>query len=48
MGETDGPFRAYYYEDEAYMREMAMVPGGYDVRDGQHYERLMVFEARLP
>ncbi len=23
------------------------VPGGYDVRDGVHYERLIVFEAVL-
>jgi hypothetical protein len=48
VGETDGPFRDYYFEDEAYLREMAQVPGGYDVRDGVHYERLIVFEARLP
>ena len=48
VGETDGPFRDYYFEDEAYLRELASIPGSYDVRDGQHYERLMVFEARLP
>ena len=48
IGETDGPFRDYYFEDEAYLREMAQVPGGYDVRDGVHYERLIVFEAVLP
>ncbi len=47
IGETDGPFRDYYFEDEAYLREMAQVPGGYDVRDGVHYERLVVFEAVL-
>lgn len=47
VGETDGPFRSYYVEDEAYMAEMAAVPGGYSVREGVHYERLIVFEARL-
>ena len=48
VGETDGPFRDYYFEDEAFLREMAQVPGGYDVREGVHYERLIVFEAVLP
>ena len=47
VGETDGPFRDYYFEDKAYLREMAQVPGGYDVRDGVYYERLIVFEAVL-
>ncbi len=47
VGETSGPFRDYYFEDEAYMREMAQVPGGYDIRYGVHYERLIVFEAEL-
>lgn len=48
VGETDGPFRDYYYDDPAYLREMALIPGAYDVRDGVHHERLIVFEARLP
>ena len=48
VGETDGPFRKYYYEDDTYMREMAEVPGAYTMRDGVHYERLIVFEATLP
>jgi methylase of polypeptide subunit release factors len=48
VGEQDGPFREYYFEDAAYMREMASIPGAYTVRDGQHFERLIVFEARLP
>jgi methylase of polypeptide subunit release factors len=48
VGETDGPFRDYYFDDERYLREMAAVPGGYSVRDGVHYERLIVFEATLP
>ena len=48
VGETDGPFRDYYFEDESYLLEMASIPGAYSLRDGRHYERLMVFEARLP
>ena len=48
VGETDGPFRDYYFEDERFMREMATVPGGYTLRDGVHYERLIVFQATLP
>ena len=48
VGETDGPFRQYYFEDEDYLREMASIPGGYTVRDGVHYERLIVFDACLP
>lgn len=48
VGESDGPFRDYYFEDAAYMREMASVPGAYSVRDGVHYERLIVFSATLP
>ena len=48
VGEKDGPFRDYYFEDDTYLREMASIPGAYDVRDGVHYERLIVFEATLP
>ena len=48
VGETSGPFRDYYFEDPAYLREMASIPGAYLVHEGTHYERLMVFEARLP
>ena len=48
VGETDGPFRDYYFEDAAYMREMASIPGAYSVRDGIHHERLIVFDATLP
>ena len=47
-GETSGPFRDYYFEDPAYLTEMAAIPGCYSVRDGTHYERLIVFEATLP
>ena len=48
VGETSGPFRPYYFEDPAFRREMASVPGAYVVREGTHYERLIVFDARLP
>ena len=48
VGETSGPFRPYYFEDPAFLREMAEIPGAYSLRDGTHYERLMVFKARLP
>ena len=48
VGETDGPFRKYYFEDPDFLREMASIPGAYSVRDGVHYERLIVFEATLP
>ncbi len=48
VGETDGPFRDYYFRDPDYLREMASVPGSYTVRDGVHHERLIVFDATLP
>ena len=48
VGETSGPFRDYYFEDPTYLKEMAAVPGSYSIRDGTHYERLIVFEAVLP
>ena len=48
VGETSGPFRDYYFEDPAYIKEMAAIPGCYSVRDGTHYEHLIVFEATLP
>ena len=47
VGETSGPFRKYYYEDETFMSEIAAVPDGFEIRDGIHQERLVVFEARL-
>ncbi len=47
-GETSGPFRDYYFEDPAYIKEMAAIPGCYTIQDGTHYERLIVFEATLP
>jgi release factor glutamine methyltransferase len=48
VGETSGPFRDYYFEDPAYIKEMAEIPGCYTIQDGTHYERLIVFEATLP
>lgn len=48
VGETSGPFRDYYFEDPAYIAEMAAIPGCYTIREGTHYERLIVFEAVLP
>ena len=48
VGETSGPFRDYYFEDDDFMRDMRRVPNGYDLRDGTYYERLAVFDARLP
>ena len=48
LQERDGPFRDYYFEDPSFVTEAARVPGGYTVRGGVHYERLTVFEARLP
>lgn len=47
IGETDGPFRDYYFEDPTFLNEMAAIPGSYQVRDGVHYERLIVLEGRL-
>ena len=48
VGERDRPFRQYYFEDDAFLREIAAVPHGYHVHDGRHHERLIVFEATLP
>ncbi len=47
LGETDGPFRPYYFDDPVYLREMASIPGSYTVRDGVHHERLIVLRGRL-
>ena len=48
LGEKEGPFRNYYFEDPTYMKEMAAIPGAYTVREGVHYERLIVFRSQLP
>ncbi|MEE8141970.1 MAG: methyltransferase [Planctomycetota bacterium] len=48
VGETDHLFRDYYFEDPTFMREMAAIQDAYSIRDGKHYERLIVFRAVLP
>ena len=48
VGETEGPFRDYYFEDDTFMQESASVQDGYEIRDGVYYERLIVFRAVLP
>lgn len=48
VGETSGPFRDYYFEDPAFLREMAEIPGAYTLVDGVHHERLIVLQATLP
>jgi len=44
---SEGPFRDYYVEDEAFMEEIRQVEGGFEVRDGTYYETLYVVCARL-
>lgn len=48
LGEADGPFRDYYFQDDAFLKEIASIPGAYQMRDGIHYERLVVLEGTLP
>ena len=47
-GESKGPFRDYYFEDEVFMRNIEKFPGAYEMVDGQYYETLTVFEATCP
>lgn len=47
VGETSGPFRPYYYEDEQFMLDLTKNPSSYFLVDGKHHERLCVFEATL-
>ncbi|MEM6672187.1 MAG: methyltransferase [Planctomycetota bacterium] len=47
LGRTSGPFRDYYFEDEAFMEEIERVDGGYEERDGTKYETLVVLHGRL-
>ena len=47
LGERRGPFRDYYFEDAAFMEEIARVPDGYEVEEGTYYERLFVLACRL-
>lgn len=44
IGETSGPFRDYYFEDESFLLEMAEIPGAYTMIDGIYHERLIVLE----
>ena len=47
LGEREGPFRDYYYEDEAFMEESRAVEGGFETRDGVDYETLTVIAGTL-
>jgi predicted RNA methylase len=47
LGTSKGPFRDYYLEDKAFMREIRRVEGGFEVRDGIYYETLYVMHAHL-
>lgn len=47
LGERTGPFRDYYFEDEDFMAESRAVDGGFEVREGVHYETLSVIAATL-
>lgn len=44
---TEGPFRDYYYEEPGFLDEARRVADGFTTRDGQDFETLTVFEARL-
>ena len=47
LGERSGPFRDYYYEDEAFMEESRAIEGGFETRDGVDYETLTVVAGTL-
>ena len=47
LGETQGPFRDYYFEDETFMDEIQRVPNGFEKRGGTYYETLYVVSAKL-
>ncbi|MDH3593199.1 MAG: methyltransferase [Planctomycetota bacterium] len=47
LAETSGPFRDYYFEDEAFMAEIQHVPDGFQIVDGTYMEKLFVVRARL-
>ncbi len=47
LGERAGPFRDYYYEDEAFMEESRAVEGGFETRGGVDYETLTVIAGTL-
>ena len=47
VSKTEGPFRDYYYEDEAFMKYIDTVGDGYKIINGKKYEELIVFEATI-
>lgn len=47
VGRTSGPFRDYYFDDPTFMAEIEKVDGGYEERDGQKFETLVVIHATL-
>ena len=47
LGETVGPFRDYYFEDQTFMDEIKRVPNGFEVIDGVYHERLVVLKGTL-
>ena len=47
LGERTGPFRDYYYEDEAFMEESRAVERGFETLDGVDYETLTVVVGTL-
>lgn len=48
VGESKGPFREYYFEDEVFMKNIEKFPGAYEKVNNQYIETLTVFEAVLP
>lgn len=48
VGEHQGPFRDYYFDDKVFMENIEQFPGAYEKKDGQYIETLVVFEATLP
>ena len=48
VGESKGPFRDYYFEDEKFMTDIEKFSGAYEKVGNQYFETLTVFEATLP
>jgi len=47
LGQSEGPFRDYYFEDASFMEEIQTVPNGFEIRSGVPIETLYVIQARL-
>jgi len=47
VGWTEGPFRDHYFEDASFMAEIRDVPDGFEIRDGEDFEKPNVIRARL-